>query len=88
LIKDPEKMREEAIKNIMSHKTKKEAYEKFLSEDKEKAEKYIEFWMKNPDSVYCRWEEKLNKFVDTGISRDSSGLLGTRGLSEKVRFKR
>jgi hypothetical protein len=83
LLKDPVKKRKLTIDAIMKHPSRKKAYEEWLEKDKEIAKKYVEFWMKNPGSTYCRWDEKLKKFVDTGISSDPSGLLGTRSYESK-----
>jgi hypothetical protein len=81
--KDPAKKRKLTIDTIMNHPAKKKVYEQWLKKDKEIAEKYVEFWIENPSATYCRWDEKSKKFVDTGISSDPSGLLGTRSYESK-----
>lgn len=80
LIKDPVKKRETTIDAIKKHPSKKRTYEEWLEKDPEIAEKYVEFWMNNPGVKYCKWDDVKKKFIDTGIYRDSSGILGTRSL--------
>jgi len=51
-----------AEKAIMEHPVKREVYEKFKKEDPNKAKKYLEFFVKNPDG-HPKWVG--DKFVDT-----------------------
>jgi len=83
LIKDPIKRKQETIKAIESHPAKNKVYEDWLKKDKKIADKYIEFWMKNPGAAYCKWNAEKNMFVDSGISKDSTGLLGTKSYESK-----
>jgi len=83
VIKDPIKEREKVMTRISNHRTMKSIYDKLLIEDKPKAEKYVQFWMKNPDAKYCKWDDAKKQFLDSGISRDPSGILGSRALERK-----
>lgn len=83
VVKDPA----ETLRLILKHPTKSKVYQDWLERDKEIADKYVEFWMDNKDAAYCRWDDVKKKFVDTGISRDGTGLLGTRGYSESKKFR-
>jgi hypothetical protein len=87
LIKDPVKKKEETLKAIQSHPVKNKTYQDWLKKDKQIADKYVEFWMNNTNAKYCRWDDVKKKFVDTGISRDASGILGTKSLSESKKTK-
>ena len=55
------------------------------------AEKFLDIHAENDykvgDILYTKWDSVKNKFVDSGISRDGTGLLGTRGYSESKKFR-
>jgi len=55
---------EETEQEILDHPVKKDIYLDMMNKDPEKARKYIEFFMKNPQG-YPKWEN--GEFVDTGI---------------------
>ena len=91
VFKDPAKQKAIALDAIKKHPTKSQAYANLLKEDPEKAEKFLDFHAeynyKVGDILYPKWDTVKNKYVDAGISRDGTGLLGTRGYSESKKFR-
>jgi len=61
-----EEKREEALSNILKHRLRSKAYKKALSEDKDKAEKFIEFFIKNPEGhpVWTMEKNPIGEWVD------------------------
>jgi hypothetical protein len=59
-------VRKKSLERIMSHPVRRKFYNELLKTDKEKAEKYIDFW-KNGDTGIPMWVESEQKFVDKGI---------------------
>jgi len=51
-----------------------------------KKKKMIEFFQKNPDAKYFKWNPEKEKYEDTAVTKDASGLMGTRKLEEKKKF--
>jgi hypothetical protein len=74
---------EEALKIIMSHPSKKRAYE---AAPKDRQEKFIQFIQSNPEARYFNWDSAKGKYVDQAVTSDPSGLTGTRKLGER-KFK-
>ena len=60
---DEEKF-DKAEQEILSHPVKREVYKKLKDEDPEKAEKYVEFFVKNPQG-YPVWDEEKEEFIDS-----------------------
>jgi hypothetical protein len=91
VFKDPVKQKAIALDAIKKHPKKSQAYADLLKEDPKKAEQFLDFHAehgyKPGDILYPKWDSVKNKFVDGGISRDSTGLLGTRGYSESKKFR-
>jgi len=91
VLKDPVKQKSIALDAIQKHPKKSQAYSDLLKEDPKKAEKFLDFHAEHDykvgDILYPKWDTVKNKFVDAGISRDSTGLLGTRGFSESKKFR-
>jgi hypothetical protein len=72
------KKMEEAKKSIMSHKNKKKTYEDLLDKgEDEKAEKYVEFFMKNPSVKYAKWDENKKKWIEGGHFRSGGHTFGS-----------
>jgi hypothetical protein len=64
---------EEALNIINSHSAKKQAYEKLLESDPEKAKLYLTFISQHPSVLYAKWVDKVKgdpnwipKWVDAG----------------------
>jgi len=91
ILKDPVKQKAIALDGIQKHPMKSQTYADLLKEDPKKAEKYLLFHAENDyekgNILYTKWDPVKNKFVDSGISRDGTGLLGTRGYSESKKFR-
>ena len=64
--KTKEEKRKEALKIINSHPTKKSLYDKLKKSNPEKAEKFVDFVASKPYVRYFHWDDKKEKFVDTG----------------------
>jgi hypothetical protein len=72
------KKMEEAKKLIMNHKTKSKTYQDLLDKkETEKAEKYVEFFMKNPDVKYAKWDEEKKKWIEGGHFRSGGHTFGS-----------
>jgi hypothetical protein len=88
IVKDPVKQKSIALDAIQKHPKKSQAYADLLKEDPKKAEKFLDFHAehgyKPGDILYPKWDSVKNKFVDAGISRDASGILGTRSYESLV----
>lgn len=67
---------EQAIEIINSHPAKKRAYEKFVKENPEKAEKFVGFLMRRPRAKYISWDSKKNDFVESGILTPAQASAG------------
>jgi hypothetical protein len=77
--KSPDEKKEMVLKSIMSHPIRKNVYTNLLNKnEKDKAEKYINFIMKNPETKYFTWSEKINNWIPTGKLKVASGE-GTTG---------
>jgi DNA polymerase III gamma/tau subunit len=87
LLKTDEQKRQAALEFIKSHPVYNKAYENFLKEDPKKAEKYVQFRIKNPDKKYIKWDDVKKDFVASGKESDQSGLLGTKSFSESKKFR-
>jgi len=55
-----------AIEIIESHPMKNKLYQNLLKTNPEKAEKLLQFIMKNPNVTYFTWNTTENKFVVSG----------------------
>ena len=66
LLKTDEQKRQAALEFIKSHPVYNKAYENFLKEDPKKAEKYVQFRIKNPDKKYIKWDDAKKDFVASG----------------------
>ena len=55
---------ERTIERIKGHQMRKAIYEKFLKENPLKAEKFVEFYTKNPIDAVPSWDEIKQEFVD------------------------
>jgi hypothetical protein len=87
VLKTDEQKRKAALDFIKGHRVYNEAYEKMLKEDPEKAEKYVQFRIDNPDKKYIKWDDVKKEFVASGKESDSTGLMGTKSFSESKRNK-
>jgi len=91
ILSDPVKRKATALDAIQKHSMKSQTYADLLKEDPKKAEKFLDFHAEHGykvgDILYPKWDPVKNKFVDAGISRDGTGLLGTRGYSESKKFR-
>jgi hypothetical protein len=69
---------EDAKKHILSHKSKSKVYNDLLEKgEDEKAEKYIEFFAKNPDVKYAKWDESKKKWIEGGHFRAGGHTFGS-----------
>jgi|AntAceMinimDraft_17_1070374.scaffolds.fasta_scaffold00907_13 hypothetical protein len=58
--------RDQALSSIMKHPHKKSFYQKLLSAEPEKAEKYIGFYMKDLNGITPTWNEAKGEYVEAG----------------------
>jgi len=58
----------EALDIIKSHPTKRRLYQNLLKTNPEKAEKLLQFIMKNPNVTYFTWNVAENDFTSTEVS--------------------
>ena len=63
VLKTDEQKRKAALDFIKGHRVYNEAYEKMLKEDPEKAEKYVQFRIDNPDKKYIKWDDVKKEFL-------------------------
>jgi hypothetical protein len=52
-----------ALKIINGHRTKKIVYETYLETKPEMAQKYLEFFAKNGDATYLKWNNSKQMFI-------------------------
>lgn len=59
--------KDDVLKMINEHPNKKKLYDSMIKDgEKEKAEKYIQFFIKNPKTKYCSWDPKKKEWIETG----------------------
>jgi len=73
----PEEELEAGKKLVLNHPTRSRAYQQFLKEDPDKANKYLQFWAKHldPNSTPV-WIEDKKMWVAKGKQYSSPGSMG------------
>lgn len=86
--KSPEEKRKLALRIIDEHPTKRALYKKLKAESPQKAKQLVNFIMKNPETKYFKWDEKIQDFVDTSAEyiKESVGgkVFDANGVPLKV----
>jgi|GEM_PF-2165429 len=77
-MKTPEEYEVIGVQAIQAHPAKSQMYNKYLKEDPVKASLYAQAVGSDPDIKYWGWDEKKNKFVETGTFGVAAGE-GTTG---------
>ena len=73
----PEEEIEKGKSVIQKNRYWKEAYEKFLKEDPDKAEKFLKFMANNDDAnLSVKWLKDERKFIDSSTRYGSPGSIG------------
>jgi len=68
----------DVLKKIYGHPTKKKQYDSMIKNgEEEKAEKYIQFFIKKPDVKYWKWDENEKKWVSAGIETPRTHTFGS-----------